>query len=473
VAPLAAQRLQAVLRSWLEANRPLTGVHHVSAMECALRLIAVCHALDLARPALGAAGPTWTGLVQLVAGHAALIRARLSLHSSAGNHTIAEAAGLVYAGVLFPELPGAAAWLRRGLELLAAEAPRQVLPDGGGVEQATRYLAFVQELLELVTGLLELHGLPVAAGVRAAADRARAFLAAIAAQPGVLPALGDGDDGCALAPWFRPGWQRSEPATAALQTFPDAGYTVLRAPAAQLQVVMDHGPLGMLPACGHGHADALSIIVQRRGREVLLDPGTFTYTGNAAWRHYFRSTAAHNTVVVNGADQSVQQAAFIWAEPYCCELVQSAAAGAVRRLLARHDGYQRRHGVTHWRGVALHDNGAVVVWDRLEGAGRADLSARWHTPVAAAAGEGRWSLGDGLLLEVKGAEAVVCQVGSGNGSGGWRSSQYGQKEPVSTLSADWSGDLPHEFIACLDTDPRSLSDTVLQQDVDQFRRWCP
>ncbi|MDC4226709.1 MAG: hypothetical protein MPW15_21275 [Candidatus Manganitrophus sp.] len=48
----AAFLLEAQFLSWIEANPFLTGIHYISAMECGLRLIAVCHALDLVRDRL-------------------------------------------------------------------------------------------------------------------------------------------------------------------------------------------------------------------------------------------------------------------------------------------------------------------------------------------------------------------------------------------------------------------------------------
>jgi hypothetical protein len=60
-ADAAVTMIEAQLRSWLVANPPWTGVHYLSAMECGLRLIAVCHALDLVRDRLRARAETWQG----------------------------------------------------------------------------------------------------------------------------------------------------------------------------------------------------------------------------------------------------------------------------------------------------------------------------------------------------------------------------------------------------------------------------
>ena len=59
---------------------------------------------------------------------------------------------------------------------------------------------------------------------------------------------------------------------------------------------------------GHGHADALSLVLNVGGTEILKDPGTCVYNGSPEWRDFFRSTHAHNTIVVDDASVSMVHA---------------------------------------------------------------------------------------------------------------------------------------------------------------------
>jgi hypothetical protein len=238
-------------------------------------------------------------------------------------------------------------------------------------------------------------------------------------------------------------------------------------------MIVDHGPLGMPPSHGHGHADALSIALMRNGHDVLIDPGTYTYTGDPAWRTYFRGTAAHNTVTVDHQDQAVQETAFQWSRPYETELVRSepGAHGGVD-LLARHNGY-RRLGVEHWRGVAYLPRTGWLVWDCLTGPGSHCLDLHWHLGVDAtlrADGAVFSDLKPSLRLTVFGGDLAIFR-GQVAPILGWRSRSYNQREPCSTLRIRFEGTLPHEFVTRLGPDQVGIDDAVVTAAVAGFRQW--
>ena len=96
-------------------------------------------------------------------------------------------------------------------------------------------------------------------------------------------------------------------------SFPCAGYVVQRsgwgdggdAYADERWLVLDAGPLG---DGGHGHYDALHVEAFAFGRPLVVDPGRYSYSESGPnYRRWFKGTAAHNTVSVDGLDQT----------PYC------------------------------------------------------------------------------------------------------------------------------------------------------------
>lgn len=444
----AVKLLEAQFLSWIDANPTLTGIHYISVMECGLRILAVCHALDLVRGWLSHPHRVWSELVQFVREHAELIRKRLSIHSSAGNHTIAEATALVYAGSLFPEMPESQVWRSVGLSLLEQEAPRQILPDGAGAEQAFWYQRFISDLYGLVVTLLTHRDGSVSTIIEDAFHRSRVFLDALGAKEDLLPSIGDADGGYALSPFLNFS-TAPEIHPTGLACFETSGYSVIRsAPMNQQRLIFDHGPLGLAPCFAHGHADALSIMFRVGTQDILVDPGTYTYTGDRAWRNYFRGTRAHNTVVVDQMDQAVQETAFMWAQPFQTHVTfKEKDHNGVVTILAYHNGYMKRAGVTHWRAVLYLSPDSWLVWDRLTGKGVHQLELNWQLGIEPSIQAGIYALsfeGNSICLAVEGGTNTLHR-GEIEPIGGWLSRSYGWKEPITTLRAIYTGSLPHEF----------------------------
>ena len=161
------------------------------------------------------------------------------------------------------------------------------------------------------------------------------------------------------------------------RAFPDAGYYLLQRghceptdtvrlvgrcdPEDRVSVLFDCGNLGFESIAAHGHADALQFTLRAFGCDVIVDPGTYDYFTYDDWRDYFRSTAAHNTIVIDGQDQSQMDGSFMWshqAEARCLHWEPSEAGGLVS---GEHDGYHRLvNPVTHRRTVTLENTGLTI-----------------------------------------------------------------------------------------------------------------
>ncbi len=152
-----------------------------------------------------------------------------------------------------------------------------------------------------------------------AQDRWASLLATGAALFGELdwwPKLAESD----LRTWLITGLAKPPPLPAGRPTsrpdvLADAGMVLLRTPqdeSPEIWCRLDAGPHGFLSIAAHAHADALSVEVRHDGVEVLADPGTYTYHAEPELRAYFRSTRAHNTLELDGLDQSVSGGPFLW-----------------------------------------------------------------------------------------------------------------------------------------------------------------
>jgi len=229
---------------------------------------------------------------------------------------------------------------------------------------------------------------------------------------------------------------------------PDAGYYLLQhgssAGGARISVVMDCGELGFRSIAAHGHADALSIVLRAFGRDVLTDSGTYDYFTYGPWRDYFRSTAAHNTLVVDHQNQSEILGSFLWgrrANAICTEWSPADDGG---RIVAEHDGYTSlADPVTHRRAVTLEgEQGVVVVEDEVVARESHDLAFHWHlaehckvTPT----GEHEFTIdcgGGSVVVRFDPALAVRMVCGSQDPPLGWVSRAYHHKAATTTLVAE-------------------------------------
>ena len=114
-------------------------------------------------------------------------------------------------------------------------------------------------------------------------------------------------------------------------------------------MIVDVGPLGCSFSCGHGHADLLSIQCSAFGEPVLVDAGTYCYTPEPEWRNFFRGTAAHSTVMIDGRDQVETDGPFGWrgtsARRTCASGARKPSATSSMPATTRYDGITHRRRV--------------------------------------------------------------------------------------------------------------------------------
>jgi hypothetical protein len=420
-------------RDWL-ANNPFPyGLHYLSVMECALRIPVFVRCLQFASDVSKDVQHT---LLMGIHHHAWFTRKRLSLHSSLGNHTVAECVGLVFAGGVFSQSAEGIAWLDRGTALLTQELSHQILPDGGPAEQSLSYHRFVLDLYWLAADFLESNGLRDCSDWKPRLEAGERFLAAFTGMRGIFPSIGDSDDGHAVGPGLVP--SRSEPVSCpdAVETFPESGYTIVRRQTGLLLTV-DHGPLGMAPLYNHGHADALSFTLEVHGVPFFIDPGTYRYNGVPRHRQYFKGTRAHNTVTVDGKDQARQLTSFIWNRPY-------KAGGTVRKaedvtvIEAWHDGYERLPSPVRCQRTFHVFGDCIQINDTFSGQGVHEFDLHFHLhPEVRTAFDGRSLLlnRDGIDLRVDFEDQVCPKLIRGQEEPllGWHSAAYGLLEPTTTI----------------------------------------
>lgn len=478
-----------LLREWLAANPPdMTSPIWRSVFEAGVRVSSWCWAHALFLPSSALDPGTHLELLRGILGLGRYLHRNLERHAW-NNHLLLEARALSMLGLLYPELPDSVAWRRDGLEVLGTELERQILADGVHSERSSLYHAILSsDLLEHLV-VLRLAG-------RGERDQAYCqalvrllgmalFQAAITRSDGSRPMLGDASRKDAHVRYDAPlgarllleargvpaagspdeslvwllGTEHCEAGTVGPSTgdaargrhsraFPVGGYFVLEADSGKesLHAVFDCGPFGDPVVPGHGHADALSLDLALGSAHLLVDPGMYSAHLGERWRNYFRGTSAHNTVVVDGRDQSVLDGLRRVFRPARSTLLDWASCSSFDVVGGLHLGYLRLRGpVTHRREIFFLKPRLMLVVDRLEGRGAHTHDLHFHFAPEAEASPGtegsachvKLPCGRGLTVIPLLTEGLEASLETGvDGPGrpqGWVAYTSGVKEPAPVL----------------------------------------
>ena len=288
-----------------------------------------------------------------------------------GNHLLRDLVGLGWAGRLFSG-PRAARWTAVAETIVGEQLAEQLLPDGSHFELSPTYHIHVME--DLYALALLLRQSDTVELLRAALARMAGYLAWMRHPDGRVPLFNDGGMHalCEPARMLRLcrelGLPHEPERPVGGRRFVDAGMIVWHGD--PWSIFFDVGRVGADCVPGHGHADTLSLECSWRGRRLIVDPGSYAYDDDAR-RRYDRSTAAHNTVCIDGQDSSEVWHIFRVGRRAAPLDVSARFAGDGFEAAAAHDGYRGLAGrPRHERRLSVDRSGRLTIVDALEGGGR-------------------------------------------------------------------------------------------------------
>jgi len=488
------------LESWRASNPYGRGINWTSALEAAMRALSWLWILHLTGGALPF--DCRASLIEGLYQHGVYLENNLSVYFSPNTHLLGEAVALYAIGAVFDSLPRAARWRATGSRIVEEELSNQVRADGSHFEQSSYYHVYALDFFLFYALLREAETGRRLDAVRARLRAMGEYLRALLGPSGAIPFLGDDDGGrlfhpygersrfgraslaaCAafLGPRARPAapedlsasglpdqdfcerdycqddvceigawWlgmfipasaERTwTPFRGGSMLFRDAGVAFLQR--GDIQAIVDTHGFGAAGA-GHSHASALSLVLRRRDEELLIDPGTFTYVSDPALREWFRSTAAHNTVRINGADQATPAGPFRWHDKPKTELLEWETSPPRLRAAVSYGG------IRHIRSVRWEERG-LVVEDVIESSS-AEASVEylieqfWHLAGEASPAAPGIFRGAGFTLHFPENATVAV-------SSGWRSPVFGLKVPAPVLHASLTTKLPARLTAVIAID---------------------
>ena len=411
------------LRSWADQNPYGFGPNWHCAMEVALRAMNLLAAWELFRASPHITEQSFARLLCLFDQHGTYIRNNLEFsYIATSNHYFSDVVGLLWLGIMLPELREAAEWRQFGYREMLREMDKQILPDGADFESSTGYHRFILELLLYSFLLCRLNDIEISERYWQKLRMMLAYVREYVRPDGHAPLIGDSDGGQVIPMHMRASddhayllplggltfndsffktsvetpdellWLfgedglaefeslREPTETRASVSFPNAGLHILRHEDLYLSLNTSHA--GINGRGSHAHNDALSIEVTACGRTFIIDPGTYVYTGDLASRQKFRSTAFHSTVEVDGEEQNTTNidTPFVIGDEAQPRLLLWETGEEFDRVVAEHHGYARLPmPLTHRRTITFNKKQrSWLIDDEFEGEGEHSLAIRFH-----------------------------------------------------------------------------------------------
>jgi hypothetical protein len=249
-----------------------------------------------------------------------------------------------------------------------------------------------------------------------------------------------------------------------LRIFPEAGYAFVRGVegARGFHLTFDFGRFSRCAAANHAHCDALSFELYAGGRALVVDPGVFLPWGeDERWTRYFRSTAAHNTLVVDGREQSeICAYADVRREAQTGLLGHSVIDGRARVSAECTPYWAVDEEICHRREICCEMGGTLRIRDRVMGKGQHRLEWSFHFAPGIDAQKGEAGTVAGKLADEE-VEIFTLKVladyepdlvlarGETDPLRGWVAQQSSQVAPAFVAVYTVDVDLPFEIEFCL------------------------
>jgi hypothetical protein len=479
-------------QAWMDANPPRRGINWASSLEVAFRAMAWLWALSLFAGSERLTASFHTRALKALTQHGLYIESYLSHYFSPNTHLTGEALGLFYLGTALTGLAVSDTWRDLGLRLLVEQLPKQVRRDGVYFEQSSYYHRYSTDFYLHLVLRARAVGLRLPASVDSTLAGMLDHLMWITRPDGRATLYGDDDGGRLVAMserapddfrdtlalgaalYGRSDWKavagdvapeiawlagagawrafdelEAEPPSVHGRVFDASGYAVLRDgwDEQSAYLFIDSGTHGALQS-GHAHADALSFEFAAHGVAWIVDPGTYTYTGDAQARDEFRATSGHNTVTVDGCSQSIPAGPFSWTHIAAARIVASQVSSDPMSIEGSQDGYLRLASpVRQTRSFALSKPvdrpqaaSYVVIQDVFQARERHQYELRLHLDSACVA---TLADGDALVSHPSGRQLLVGlrRMGEGGVSvavplqiePGWVSRCYGTRQAATVL----------------------------------------
>lgn len=269
-----------------------------------------------------------------------------------GNHLLENGFSLLFGAYYFRD----DTLYAKAKEILSDELCEQILEDGAHFELSPMYhqimLFRVLDSINLVKNndWKDRELLPL---LRQKGAIMLGWLDTLTFPDGTTPLLNDSAYRIAPSPPALKSYAASLDVKTERKPLSESGYRIRETD--RYKIVVDVGRVGPDYIPGHAHSDTFSFVLYKEDKPLIVDTGTSTYESNER-RMVERGTAAHNTVMLDGLEQSEVWGGFrVARRAYVFGLEENEAS-----ITARHDGYRGRVGAIHERKFVFNENSIKI-----------------------------------------------------------------------------------------------------------------
>lgn len=407
--------------SWIKNNRYQYGINWSCSMEVAIRAINLILSFQLFREVDNKIkyDVSWKKYINLIYLHGNHIFKNLEYKERGrSNHYIANLVGLLFIGMFFKHTKRGSNWLEFAVKELEKEIDVQVLADGVDYESSTYYHCFVTEMIVYSLILLKKNGMQVSQNFENKVEIMCTFIKSISKPNGLIPQIGDTDNGrllkfiysvpldfreiiCLSSCLFNKeelmlsleditnisiissilifGYFKYTKASnnKIFKVYEQSKYIVYKDD--RIYFITHLGDVGKGGVGGHGHNNALGFELNIDGEDIFIDPGSYCYSMDKELRNHFRSTSAHNTVMINNEEQnSINNGLFTMLENSHSRIIQVIESENDVKIVGCHFAYQNL-GVEVYREFVISKvENKILINDNIKKINNHKINLKWY-----------------------------------------------------------------------------------------------
>lgn len=427
------KKFESLFYDWNENNYFLEGISWTSVMEVGIRLSSWIYSYCILSRCKDVSEELLTHLNIGIINMADYVYQHYSRFSSANNHLIVEAYSFGLVGIL----TGYNVWKDTAIEIFSNEFYRQNYRDGINKELSLHYQAFYMEAVALFVRAMQCNHMQMPKDWNGILVNMSRYLSQCVAKHGEIVEFGDDDEGKILnignlqtseyyqyilqlmglvleerysdysqtsenIKWLyteqviQKNLEKLQYDNTKSVCYLEGGNSILKSQDQNITIGIDHAELGFGNIAAHGHADALSFQMYVKGVPLFVDPGTYIYHIDRKERDAFRKTINHNTLSLDGNDQSKMLGSFLWGERAEVTLLKHQLDENRDYIVASHDGYSP---LVHERSFLFDKHQLLIIEDDVKEPNSGNNETEYITYV----------LGDQIIIKNQEKDSVTLE----------------------------------------------------------------